>query len=48
MSRNRTVLSLREIAIASQWVRASIPNMLRNVCTFETSKLDSFSITPDM
>ena len=46
--RSSTVLFFGSIQIASQLIRASIPNITLNVCTFDTSRLDSFGMTPEM
>ena len=42
---NCTVLFLGEMPIASQFVRQSTVNIARNICSVDTSRLDSFSMT---
>ena len=46
--RRSIVFFLAEIEIASQFVRASIRKLVRKNCSLATSRLDSFSITPEM
>ena len=45
---NCTVLSLGEMATASQRVRQSTAKIARNICSVATRSLDSSSITPPM